>query len=148
MVHLATSGLSPPSPRTLNESPENQGCKSDSVLGTTHHSTWWDKPKEDPTSISLNLGDFEKTLQDLDKDILGFEKGVKDQRDSNDPLHVPDQAHSAHIAPSIGLTDKTPQVQPIMPTPLIDRTNMDLDHNILIAQSEGKWLRIQRPTHF
>nr|POF00674.1 hypothetical protein CFP56_46157 [Quercus suber] len=145
-MQQATSGTSHPSPRTFNESPGNRGLGSVSISGTTNH---WirDKTEEALGTSSSIRGDFEKTLQDLDRDILGCEKVTEDPRVSNNPPPAQEQHHSAHITNLEGPTNKHHIGQPISPSPLNDRSNMDQDQNLPTTHSEGKWLRIQRPLH-
>nr|POE66555.1 hypothetical protein CFP56_18809 [Quercus suber] len=145
-VQQATSGTSHPSPRTFNEIPENRGLGSVSISGTTNQRIR-DKTEEVSGTSSSIRGDFEKTLQDLDRDILSCEKVIEDPRVSNNLPPAHEQLHSAHIAHLVGPTNKHPIVQPISPSPLYDRSNMDQDQNSFTTQSEGKWLRIQRPFH-
>ena len=57
--------------------------------------------------ISSKPGDFEKTLQDLDREIHGIGKGNDDILGSNDPFPAPGQAHLTHTANSPGPNWKT-----------------------------------------
>jgi len=145
-VHLATLGLNPPSPKALNENPRNQGIESVRVSIPIHQDAL-QKSEEGLAPISSKPGDFEKTLQDLDRDIHGFEKGTEDNLISKDFLPATVQTHSAQTSLVCGPSSRTPPVQLTKPIPLNDRSNMVLDHNDFKAQSEGKWLRIQRPIH-
>ncbi|KAL0007215.1 hypothetical protein SO802_008717 [Lithocarpus litseifolius] len=83
-VHLATSSTTPPPPRTLNERPGNQGignqgAESASVSDPAHRG-FLKKSEKSSVPISSKLDDFEKTLQDLDNDIHGFDKTPKVQK--------------------------------------------------------------------
>nr|POE84353.1 hypothetical protein CFP56_48376 [Quercus suber] len=142
----ATSEPSPPSPRALNVSPGKPGCESVSVSIPTHQGTMG-KSKEDSAPISSKLDDFEKTLQDLDRDIHGFEKVAEDHLVANDSTTFLHQGQSAQSALFLGPTMGPPLVQLNKPIPLNDQSNMDLDHSNVKSQAEGKWLRIQRPTY-
>ena len=67
--------------------------------------------------------------------------------DPKNALPVEDQINPPHQAQSSGPTVVCSQVQPNEPTPLNDQTNLDIDITMTKTQSEGKWLRIQRPAH-
>nr|POF19212.1 putative ribonuclease h protein [Quercus suber] len=101
----STSEPTPPSPRALNVSPGKTGCESVSVSIPTHQGIMG-KSKEDSAPISSKLDDFEKTLQDLDRDIHGFEKVAEDHLVANDSTTLLHQAQSAQsglfLGPTIG----------------------------------------------
>nr|POE71273.1 hypothetical protein CFP56_73265 [Quercus suber] len=145
-VHQATSKPIPSSSRALNENPGNRGSESVS-LSVPDHQDNTEKSKEDLAPIFSKLADFEKTLQDLDSDIHDFEKVAKVHLVPKDSLPMKDQAHSAQSALLLSPTIGSPLVQLTKPIPLKDRSNMDLDQSNFKSQSEGKWLRIQRPIH-
>ena len=145
-VNQAIPSSNSPSSRALNESPKNKEFESIRVSIPTHQGLL-EKSMEGLAPISSKLGDFEKTLQDLDKEIHGFEKVIEGHLGSNDYFPALDQARSTHTANSSGPTMKTPTVLLSKPKPLNDRSNMDLDNNNSKPKSEGKWLRIQRPIH-
>ena len=62
-------------------------------------------------------------------------------------LPVTEQANPTHPAHPPGPTYELCPTQPTKPTPLSDLTNLDMDLKIAKTQSEGKWVRLQRPAH-
>ena len=145
-VNQAIPSSNSPSLRALNESLGNKEFKSVRVSIPTHQGLL-EKSVEGLASISSKPGDFKKTLQDLDREIHGFEKVTEAHLGSNDYFPALDQAHSTHTTNSSGPTMKTPTALLSKPKPLNDRSNMDLDNINSKPKSEGKWLRIQRPIH-
>lgn len=94
-----------------------------------------------------NHGDFEKVIQDLDSDIHCFDRTESSPLVPKNALPEEDQSNPPHQAQSTGPTAVCSQAQPNEPIPLNDLMNLDSDTTMTKTQSEGKWLRIQRPAH-
>ena len=82
-VHPVTEGLCSPSPRALNENFENQGLDPVRISSPTHQVVL-QKSEEILAPVPSKLADFKKTLQDLDREIHGFEKVTEGHLGSND----------------------------------------------------------------
>ena len=82
-VNQAIPSSNPPSSTALNESPGNNEIESVRVSISTHQGLL-EKSVEGLVLISSKPGDFEKTLQDLDREIHGFEKVTEGHLGSND----------------------------------------------------------------
>ena len=146
IVNQAIPSSNSLSSRALNESLGNKEFESVRVSIPTHQGLL-EKSMEGLAPISPKPGDFEKTLQDLDREIHRFEKVTEGHLGSNDYFPALDQAHSIHTANLSSPTMKTPTVLLSKPKSLNDRSNMDLDNNNSKPKFEGKRLRIQRPIH-
>nr|POF24578.1 putative ribonuclease h protein [Quercus suber] len=98
------------------------------------------------TQIALN-DDFEQLIQNLDNEINCF-NGVTDSQGSIENLRlVSAKATPATEGPHLGPNFKNSTLQNLEPTPQCGLAKMDHDPVQIIAQSEGNWLLIQRPTH-
>ena len=82
-VNQAIPSSNPPSSTALNESPGNNEIESVRVSISTHQGLL-EKSVEGLVLISSKPGDFKKTLQDLDREIHGFEKVTEGHLGSND----------------------------------------------------------------
>ena len=140
------SAVNSTSPRALNVSPGNMDFESVSASSPTHQNML-KRSGDGFAPISSKPGDFEKTLQDLYREIHVFGKGNDDILGSNDPFPAPGQAHLTHTANTPSPNWKTPPDQLAKPNSLNDRLTLDLDKSNSKPTTEGKWLRIQRPTH-
>ena len=87
-------------------SPGNMDFESISASSPTHQNML-ERSGDGFALISSKPGDFEKTLQDLDREIHGIGKGNDDILGSNDPFPAPSQAHLTHTANSPGPNWKT-----------------------------------------
>ncbi|XP_075668948.1 uncharacterized protein LOC142638768 [Castanea sativa] len=136
MGDQSTSIPTSPPPRSLNVNTKNRGSVSVSVSDYAHQGIL-DSSNDVPTPKSSNHDDFEKTVQELDSEIHGFDKVTKEIVDLSTHLSSTDQAQSAHTNLPSGPPSKMPLMQPMKPNPLRDQSNMDLDHNNPKPHSEG-----------
>ena len=134
------------SPRALNENPGNGDFEPVSASSPTQQNMV-ERSGEGSAPIFSKLEDFERTLQDLDTDIHGFDKGLVGIPGSKD--HGPVQ-HLVHLSHA----DKGPDPSATAPLAQPDKTNsahgsptLEPDKNFSNPTAEGKWLRIQRPIH-
>ena len=102
---------------------------------------------EGSAPIFSKLEDFERTLQDLDTDIHGFDKGLVGNPGSKD--HGPDQhlAHLSHAEKGPDPSATAPLAQPDKTNSAHGGPNLEPEKNFAKPTAEGKWLRIQRPIH-
>ncbi|XP_065620823.1 uncharacterized protein LOC136063823 [Quercus suber] len=99
-----------------------------------------------PIQFKLN-DDFEKLIQNLDNEIKRFD-GATDSLDNSENLRpISTKATPATAGPQLGPNFESSNLQNLEPTPQCDPAKMDHDQVRIKAQAEGKWLRIQRPTH-
>ena len=136
----------PHPPRTTSEISDKE--KSEAVKAADFPPQKYFVSSEEVSPLKFsNHGDFEKVIQDLDSDIHCFDRAEASPMDPKDALPVEDQFNTPHQAQTSGPSAICSQAQPNEPTPLNDQTNLDTDITMSKTQSEGKWLRIQRPAH-
>nr|POE50583.1 hypothetical protein CFP56_00044 [Quercus suber] len=125
---------------------DNQGANAVCVGGHSTQSIIEGNKAVPLTQIALN-DDFEQLIQNLDNEINCF-NGVTDSQGSIENLRpVSAKATPATEGPHLGPNFKNSTLQNLEPTPQCGLAKMDHDPVQIKAQSEGKWLRIQRPTH-
>ena len=144
--HQPTSETSPHPPRSSSEISEKKKSEAVKEADFPHQKSFISSKEVPPLKFS-NLGDFEKVIQDLDSDIHCFDRTEDSPVGPKNALPVKEQINPSHLAHSPGPTAEFSHIQHNEPTPLSDLTNLDIDLKMAKTQSEGKWLRIQGPTH-
>ena len=140
------SETSPYPPRSSSEISNKE--KSEAVKATDFplQKSFVSSEEVHPLKFS-NHGDFEKVIQDLDNDIHCFDRTEASPMGPKNALPMKEEINPSHQAQSPSPTVEFSQVQLNESTLLNDLTNLDIDITMTKTQSEGKWLRIQRPAH-
>ena len=139
-----TSAESPHPPRPATKTSEKQGSEAAREAILAHKGTF-ERFKADSSLNCSNLGDFEKIIQDIDSDIQCFDRSVAFSLDQISDIPEPVLIKPSQPAHSTSPTSEPSPIQPTKPIPLKDLTNVDKGLGMAQNQSDGKWVRLQRP---